>query len=145
MFEVKSSASTRDTRQRNAATKANSDRPTVFQLTPDTFEVESTTYSPYRNSRYSVRMLRSDDKVFAACECEAGQNHNPCYHAMRVYDGFYSKQLVTQGAQILTNARAVGGLGRIGTKANNPGQTVLLNAGQTFEAAVNVKLTVEPR
>ena len=142
MFEIQS-ASFANTRQQTAARKAMTERPAVTQKTPDTFEVWSTSYRYNGNDSYNVRFLRSDDKLFVRCTCEAGKNGHPCYHAMAAYQQVYSQQLTTTGARLL-GRQTVGTLGFVGPAVNPNSKIFNLLSGQTFTATAPVKLTVEP-
>lgn len=143
MFEIETRApGLISQRQRNARAKAANDKPSFVQKTADTYDVWSINPG---SGKYEVRFLRSDDKVFASCECEAGQNGNPCYHAMRVYDFDYSKRLMSTGVALLTASRSVGDLGFIGNPVQQKPATVLhLVPGQSFTANRAVRLSVEP-
>lgn len=67
-----------NTRFVNATNKASRERPSVKQITRDSFSVMGS------EDEYFLRIYTSDDQTFIHCTCDAGTYNQPCYHALAV-------------------------------------------------------------
>lgn len=107
-----------------AQEKARRVNPVVVELSADSFRVTGD------EDEYFVRLYVSDGQDFAHCTCDAGTYNQPCYHALRVINGYIMP------TKRVKDDRVFG--------FSQKGVVFTLEAGQTLPAfAGAVRVTVE--